>query len=216
MDSSVNIADLREEYSHSELSESDVDKDPVLQFNQWMSQALEAGVEQPNAMTLATVSSNGRPSARIVLLKSVDEHGFVFFTNYKSRKSLDLEENTNAALVFWWLPLSRQVRVEGRVRRVDEASSDRYFRSRPRGSQIGAWVSDQSETVASRSVMERAFKEVEQTYEGKEVPRPDYWGGFTLEPDRVEFWQGRPDRLHDRIRYRREAGATWIIERLYP
>ena len=209
------VADLRTEYAKHGLTEAEAALDPFRQFDTWFRQALEAQVPEPNAMTLATVGVDGKPSARIVLLKGFDARGFVFFTNYESRKGQELAQNPNAALVFWWQALERQVRVEGTVEQVTEAESDAYFRSRPEGSRLGAWVSRQSAVIPGRAVLEEQLRELRAAYEGREIPRPAYWGGFRVRPERVEFWQGRPSRLHDRLRYRLAEGA-WHRERLAP
>jgi pyridoxamine 5'-phosphate oxidase len=211
----MTVSDLRREYSLAGLIERDLDADPIRQFNRWFEQALAANVVEVNAMTLATATPDGRPSARIVLLKGVDERGFTFFTNYDSRKGRELAANPVAALVCYWAELERQVRIEGVVEKVTPEESDAYHRSRPRGSQFGAWCSFQSEVIAGRAVLEERLKELEEKFRDQDVPRPPHWGGYRLRPDVVEFWQGRPNRLHDRIRYRRTDGG-WIIERVSP
>lgn len=195
------------------LHESELAAGPIEQFRRWFEEATLAGVEMPEAMGLTTVS-NGRPSSRMVLLKGVDT-GFVFYTNYKSRKSKELAENLRAALLFHWVQLEKQVRIEGLVERVSTAESDAYFATRPRGSQIGAWVSPQSQLIESREELEQAARTLTERYEGSEIPRPPFWGGFRVVPESVEFWQGRQNRLHDRLRYRKD-GERWIIERLAP
>ena len=209
------VADLRKEYTRAGLSESDVDPDPVEQFRRWFDEALEADLHEPNAMTVATAAPDGRPSARVVLLKVFDERGFVFYTNYEGRKGRELEENPRAALLFYWGELERQVRIEGTVSRTSEGESDAYYASRPRGSRLGAWASEQSRAVEGREVLEGRARDLEVEYEGREVPRPAFWGGYRVEPEVVEFWQGRESRLHDRISYRRGDGG-WEIERLQP
>jgi pyridoxamine 5'-phosphate oxidase len=210
------VARLRQEYTRAGLKESDADPDPIEQFRRWFDEALAADLHEPNAVTVATATPEGRPSARIVLLKGFDERGFVFYTNYEGRKSGELETNPYAALVFYWGELERQVRIEGRVYRVSEEESDAYFAGRPRGSQLGAWVSEQSRPVEGRSALEGRLRALEAEYEGREVPRPPFWGGYRVEPDVIEFWQGRENRLHDRLRYRRSDDEGWRRSRLQP
>jgi pyridoxamine 5'-phosphate oxidase len=212
------LADLRKNYSRDSLDVADVDSDPVRQFETWFAQALDAQIPEPNAMTLATVDANGRPSARIVLIKGVDERGFVFFTNYDSRKGRELAGNPAASLLFHWIELERQVRIEGHVQKTSAEESDTYYHSRPLGSRIGAWASDQSQPLANREALEAREREIAAKY-GEEPPRPPHWGGYRLVPDVIEFWQGRPSRLHDRIVYSRKsasAGEAWNITRLAP
>ncbi len=210
-----NLADLRENYTKGSLDVADVLTDPTAQFRVWFHQATESRLPEPNAMHLATVSGEGRPSGRIVLLKGLDA-GFIFFTNYESRKGHDLTANPHAALAFFWVELERQVRIEGRIEPVSAAESDAYFASRPRGSQLGAWASAQSQPVASREVLETREKQLEEEFAGKPVSRPPHWGGYRLVPDYLEFWQGRPSRLHDRIAYTKQEDGKWKIERLSP
>ncbi|HEX5974986.1 MAG TPA: pyridoxamine 5'-phosphate oxidase, partial [Rubrobacteraceae bacterium] len=197
------------------LTESDADSDPIAQFRRWFGEALAADLHEPNAMILATATPDGRPSARVVLLKGFDERGFVFYTNYEGRKGTELEANPYCALVFYWAELERQVRVEGHARRVTEKEADEYFRSRPRGSQLGARVSEQSRPVGGREALEEKLRWLEAEYDGREVPRPQFWGGYRVEPDSIEFWQGRENRLHDRLLYRLSDGE-WGRERLQP
>jgi pyridoxamine 5'-phosphate oxidase len=212
----TDLAAMRRDYAVRGLTEAELPGDPIAQFRRWFEDAGRAGIFEPNAMTLATVDADGQPSARVVLLKGLDQRGLVFFTNLASRKSRELAANAGAALVFWWGPLARQVRFEGTVERVAEAESDAYFASRPRGSQIGAWASAQSRVIAGREVLEEAARSYDERFAAGAVPRPGFWGGFRLLPVRVEFWQGRGDRLHDRLRYARDAGGAWRIERLAP
>ena len=210
----MNIADIRKDYALERLDESDVDADPFRQFHAWLKEALAAEVPEPTAMTLATVSAAGSPSARIVLLKALDERGFVFYTNYASRKGEELAARPRAALTFLWKELERQVRVEGTVEKVSAAESDEYFAIRPLGSRIGAWASTQSATIESRQWLEARMKAAEAQY-GDNPPRPPHWGGYRVIPEWLEFWQGRRSRLHDRIAYTRAAGG-WTISRLSP
>lgn len=211
----MSIADLRTEYTLASLSENEVLADPIEQFSKWFDQAVQAKVAEPNAMTLATVDAESRPSSRIVLLKGFDHRGFTWFTSYDSRKGRDLSVNPYAALLFFWGDLQRQVHIEGRVERVPSIESDEYFDIRPLASRIGALASDQSKPVANRQVLEDRFAEVEAQY-GEHPVRPERWGGFRLMPDRLEFWQGRRSRLHDRIAYTLDAEGVWRIGRLQP
>ncbi|HEY2156020.1 MAG TPA: pyridoxamine 5'-phosphate oxidase [Isosphaeraceae bacterium] len=206
---------MRVEYSRGSLVESEVAADPFAQFRAWFDEATATNVVEPNAMTLATATPDGRPSARVVLLKGFDDRGFSFFTNYQGRKARELESNPHASLVLFWQPLERQVRIDGRVERVSEAESDQYFAMRPRGAQLGAWASGQSEVVPDRAALEAALAAVERRFPDGVVPRPPHWGGYRVVPDEVEFWQGRPNRLHDRLLYRRTPGG-WDLVRLSP
>ncbi|MHA7681351.1 pyridoxamine 5'-phosphate oxidase [Cupriavidus sp. PET2-C1] len=209
------LADLRRTYVLGSLSESDVAPDPISQFQRWFDEAIHAKLPEPNAMTLATVDADGQPSARIVLLKAMDAQGFTFFTNYESRKGLDLAANPRAALLFHWVQLERQVRVEGRVEKVTDSESDAYYATRPLGSRLGAWASEQSREVADRTVLEQREAEFRAKF-GDNPPRPAHWGGYRLVPTRIEYWQGRPSRLHDRIAYRLAPDGSWQIVRLSP
>lgn len=213
---SQKIADLRQEYTLQGLSEQEVDKNPLLQFRHWFDAALQAGLPEPNAMHLCTVGENARPSGRIVLLKELDEQGFVFYTNYHSRKGRELNLHSFASLTFFWVELERQVRIEGKAEKVSAQESDEYFAMRPRSSQIGAWVSHQSEHLPTRELLEQKQTEYEKQFADQPVPRPAHWGGYRLTPDRMEFWQGRPSRLHDRISFTLEEGGTWALGRLSP
>lgn len=210
------IAQMRREYTQRALNKHDVHPNPVQQFQQWFDEAVRAQVPEPNAMTLSTVAPEGKPSARIVLLKGIEEASFVFFTNYQSRKGQELEANPQVALTFFWVELERQVRIEGTVHKASDERSTQYFHSRPRGSQLGAWVSSQSQKIADRSVLEQRLQEVTQKFEGQTVPKPPHWGGYVVAPQSMEFWQGRPSRLHDRILYTLQDNNHWIIERLAP
>jgi pyridoxamine 5'-phosphate oxidase len=212
----MNLPEMRREYSQTGLSEAEVDPDPLRQFQRWFDEAIAAGVPEPNAMTLATATRDGTPSARIVLLKDINAEGLTFYTSYDGRKARELATNPKAALVFYWLKLERQVRVEGAVVRVSDAESDAYFHTRPLGARIGARASPQSEVLPDRQTLERMVAAVERDFAGKEVPRPANWGGYRLLPHAIEFWQGRPNRLHDRLLYRRTAHGGWQIVRLAP
>ena len=209
------ISKLRRSNALKELSEASVSSNPFTQFSVWMNEAIKSNLLDPNAMTLATASKEGIPSARTVLLKGFDERGFVFYTNYESTKAKDLDENPNAALLFLWIELERQVRISGEVEKVSQADSEEYFISRPRESQLGAWASKQSSVIASREVLERQFEEMKKRFENKEIPLPPFWGSYRVIPKRIEFWQGRESRLHDRICYTLVDGK-WKIERLSP
>lgn len=211
----MNIADIRKDYALRRLDESDVDADPFKQFHAWLREAIEARVPEPTAMTLATAGASGRPAARIMLLKALDDRGFVFYTNYASRKGAELEARPAAALTFFWKELERQVRIEGAIEKVSAAESDEYFASRPLGSRIGAWASTQSATIESRQWLEARVKAAEAQH-GESPPRPPHWGGYRVIPDWLEFWQGRQSRLHDRIAYTRGAGGGWQVARLSP
>jgi pyridoxamine 5'-phosphate oxidase len=210
------IADLRQEYASQSLLENDVAADPIEQFQKWWQQVLDSEITEPNAMTLATASSDGVPSARIVLLKGFDKNGFVFFTNYKSYKGLQLEENPKACLVFFWKELERQVRIIGLVKKINEKDSDDYFHSRPVGSQLGAWASPQSQVIANRNWLDNHYLEVAEQFKETQLSRPPHWGGYVVQPVIIEFWQGRPSRLHDRIQYTLSDDGHWKIERLAP
>jgi pyridoxamine 5'-phosphate oxidase len=211
----MSISGLRREYSRASLSEEDVYPNPVEQFSKWFSEAISAKVPEANAMSLSTVGAGGRPSSRIVLIKDFDQRGFTFFTNYDSRKGLEVAENQYAALLFYWIELERQVRIEGRVERISAVESDSYFHSRPLNSRIGAIASAQSRPVSSREALETQVEEVQRKY-GENPVRPAHWGGYRLVPDYLEFWQGRPSRLHDRITYRLQADGSWQRQRLQP
>lgn len=211
-----NLAAIRNNYSKQALTEESVSKDPIDQFQVWLDEAIQAKVEEPTAMVLSTVNTAGKPSARVVLLKDVSAQGFSFYTNYDSRKGQELKENPFASVTFFWPALERQVRIEGTVAKLAPEVSDAYFHSRPKGSQIGAWASPQSKTIESREVIEKADQELTEQYAtAEQIPRPPHWGGFQLQPERIEFWQGRPNRLHDRIVYEQQD-SKWQIQRLAP
>ena len=215
----MKIADLRTEYRRETLDESDVAPDPFRQFEHWLEEAIKGQVPEPTAMTLATVGTDGGPSARIVLLKGFDPGGFVFYTNYTSRKGRELALHPRACLLFHWVELERQVRIDGTVTQVDAAESDAYFATRPAASRLGAWASPQSEPLPDRAALEARFADIAQRFpETAHIPRPQHWGGYRVVPDTLEFWQGRPSRLHDRIRYRRSPAhpGAWMIDRLAP
>ena len=216
MNPPVDLAALRCDYAAHGLRRADLDADPIKQFARWFGEAAAAQIRDVNAMTLATATRDGRPSARIVLLKAISDRGLVFFTNYDSAKGRELEANPNAALTFFWVQLERQIRVSGVVEKTTREESEEYFRSRPIGSQLGAWSSAQSEPIANREVLETNLAETLSRFAGSDVPLPPHWGGYRLKPDAIEFWQGRTNRLHDRFRYRLEDGAGWALERLSP
>lgn len=209
------IADIRKDYELETLNETDVAQDAIAQFTFWWNEALNSSIVEVNAMTLATASGNGTPSARIVLLKGYDKRGFVFFSNYNSHKGKELEENPHAALVFFWKELERQIRIEGTVEKVSEEESDTYFFSRPVSSRIGAWASPQSKIIGNRNILDENVKSFSAEF-GENIPRPAYWGGYRVVPAVIEFWQGRSSRLHDRIQYTRQPDGNWKIERLAP
>lgn len=211
------IADIRKDYKLKELTEASVAADPVTQFGRWWEEAMASQIDEVNAMTLATVSAQGLPEARIILLKGFDTRGFVFYTNYDSHKGEDLVAHPHACLVFFWKELERQVRVTGPVEKVSPADSDNYFHSRPHGSQLGAWASPQSQVIASREVLDKNLDEYTHRFSGSGIPRPPHWGGYRVSPQAVEFWQGRPSRLHDRLLYtQNETANAWSIARLAP
>jgi pyridoxamine 5'-phosphate oxidase len=210
------LENLREDYTGVPLSESNTKADPIKQFEVWFNEAQEANVPEKNAMTLATATNDGRPSARIVLLKGVNEHGFMFYTNYLSRKGKEITKNPVGALTFFWPELERQVRVEGTIEKLSKEQSEKYFHSRPKDSQIGAVVSPQSQEIESREVLEKKWSGLAEEYAEKEVPKPSFWGGYILKPRMIEFWQGRPSRLHDRIAYKKIDNKNWKKVRLAP
>jgi len=212
----TSVADLRKEYTFHGLSEAQAHPNPFEQFKIWFEQAIAAQLPEPNAMTIATATLDGRPSARLVLLKDYDERGFVFYTNYESNKGQQLLKNPWGAIVFWWAELERQVRIEGSVEQVSAEEANAYFESRPKGSQLGAWASNQSQVIASREVLEQRLQQLQKEYENKQVPRPPHWGGFRVIPAEIEFWQGRPSRLHDRLLYSRGDHGSWTMQRLSP
>lgn len=211
-----NIADIRRDYSHQSLSEKDVAANAIKQFEKWWDEAVRSKIDEVNAMTLATASIDGLPSARIVLLKEFNEKGFVFFTNYESYKAQQLAENPKACLVFFWKELERQIRITGLIQKINGQQSDEYFQSRPEASRIGAWASPQSRVIESRDWLDEKFNELVNKMEGNAISRPPHWGGYIVKPVVIEFWQGRPSRLHDRIQYTLEESGNWKIERLAP
>ena len=212
----MQLADLRNDYGLSALTEKSLARDPFRQFEKWFQEAAAARLPEPNAMVLSTAGTDGRPSSRTVLLKALDGRGFVFFSGHESRKGRELAANPRATLLFPWLALERQVLVEGAVARVPREESEAYFRSRPHASQLAAWASPQSSVLPDRAALDAAYKAVEKKFAGQPVPLPPHWGGWRLAPETVEFWQGRRNRLHDRLRYRRDAAGEWVVERLAP
>ena len=216
METTPDLAKLRSEYAAHGLRRAELHTDPLQQFSAWFAAALAAEIRDVNAMSLATANRDGKPSVRIVLLKGFDESGFSFFTNYDSGKARDLEANPFAEMVFYWPQLERQVRISGEVERTSREDSAAYFHSRPLGSQLGAWVSKQSQVIDSRKILDARMNEMAERFENGEIPLPPHWGGYRLKPDKFEFWQGRPNRLHDRFRYSRKADGSWLIDRLAP
>lgn len=212
----LNITQMRKEYMDKGLTTDDLDNNPIKQFETWFNEAIEVDLREPNAMVLATTGTDMMPSVRTVLLKIFDETGFIFFSNYKSKKAQDIIENPKAAVLFPWLDLDRQVKIEGSIEKISSKESLKYFLSRPKGSQIGAWVSHQSEIISSRSILEAKFNEIKNKFVKGEIPFPDFWGGYILKPEKIEFWQAGTDRLHDRFVYTLGEEGTWKIERLAP
>jgi len=213
--SPLDYAGFRHEYIGGGLRRSDLDPNPIKQFYSWFAAAIRAGIHDANTMTLATCEAE-RPSARVVLLKDFDERGFVFFTNYASDKGKQLEKNPHAALVMYWMEVERQIRIEGKVEKTLREESEKYFHSRPAGAQLGAWASQQSQVIDARRVLDARLEEMKQRFAEGPIPLPPHWGGYRLKPERIEFWQGRPDRLHDRFRYSRQSDGSWSIDRLAP
>lgn len=207
---------IRKDYRLQSLLEKDVDANPIIQFRKWWEEVMNSKIEEPNAMTLATATLDGKPSARIVLLKEIKKEGFVFFTNYNSRKGRQLKENPFASIVFLWKELERQVRAEGKIEKISEQESDNYFSIRPHESRIGAWSSPQSQVISNREVLEKSVREFSDKFKSQNIPRPSHWGGYILRPNLIEFWQGRPGRLHDRLQYTLTENENWKIERLAP
>lgn len=216
MNEHLSIADIRTDYKKGTLDEHEVDNNPFVQFDIWFKEAVKSEIPEVNAMTIATANKQGRPSARMVLLKQFDENGFVFFSNYESAKAKDLDVNPQAALLLFWEPLERQVRITGTVEKISAAQSFEYFRTRPIDSQLGAWASQQSSEISARSLLEKAFVEMLEKFKNGQIPLPPQWGGYRVIPDEFEFWQGRTNRLHDRISYKKQPGNSWKIVRLSP
>ncbi len=216
LNATMTLTEFRKEYTMSGLRRRNLATQPLAQFEQWFNEAVAANVPEPTAMTIATADKSGQPSARTVLLKSFDERGFIFCTNYLSQKGRELADNPHACIVFFWKELERQVLIRGTISKVPQAESELYFKARPVGSRLGAWVSQQSTVVPDRSFLEQKFEEMEKQYPGENVPCPEYWGGYVMSPQTVEFWQGRVNRLHDRFRYTRQSEKNWLIERLSP
>jgi pyridoxamine 5'-phosphate oxidase len=212
----LDIAGLRHEYIGEGLRRADLDPNPIKQFDSWFAAAITADIRDANAMALATATPDGKPSVRVVLLKSFDEDGFVFYTNYASEKGRELEKNTHASLAFYWMEVEQQIRIDGTAEKTSREESEHYFRTRPAGAQIGAWASQQSDVIDGRRVLDARLAEMTQRFTGREIPLPPHWGGYRLTPERIEFWQGRPNRLHDRFRYSRRKDGTWSIDRLSP
>lgn len=212
----IDLRSLRKEYTQSGLTKSSLDSNPIKQFETWFGQVRDAGIVEPNAMSLTTVGAKGEPSVRTVLLKGYDDEGFVFYTNYQSAKARDIEENNRVALLFPWLALERQVIIRGIAEKVSTERSLEYFSTRPRGSQLGAWVSEQSKILTTRAILENKLAELEKQFAEDDIPRPNHWGGFRVQPHYIEFWQGRPKRLHDRLRYEKAANGHWEISRKSP
>lgn len=210
------LAKLRKDYGKMGLQETDLNPDPIKQFETWFTEAANAEILEPNAFTLSTVSALGKPSSRIVLLRNFDYRGFTFYTNYNSQKGSDIAANPNVAMNFFWTDMERQIRISGTAERISTLESIDYFKSRPRASQIGAWASDQSKELTSRDLLETRIADIEKQFAGKDVEKPPFWGGFCVKPETIEFWQGRPSRLHDRLRYTRQENGGWKIERLNP
>lgn len=216
MDETISIESIRKVYQLQSLLEKDVEANPIKQFKIWWQQVTESKIEEPNAMALSTCNTSGKPSSRIVLLKGIKEEGFIFFTNYKSHKGKEIEYNPIVSLLFFWKELERQVRIEGKIEKISDQESDAYFLKRPPESRIGAWSSPQSEVIKSREVLEKNVSDYTRKFESQNIPRPPYWGGYIVNPALVEFWQGRPGRLHDRLQYTMDEKGSWKIDRLAP